>query len=168
MLRLLFLLALLLLAGLELFVVVRVAGGIGILPTLLLLVGIGVAGMMLVRRQGLATVARAQAALQAGRPPVAEVFDGACILGAGVLLALPGLLTDVAGVALLLPPFRRLLYNALARRLAGSATLVRGGTGQVPRRGTRGGDVIEGQYEEVGPAPATPLPPRRGGQNPSP
>lgn len=162
MLRLLALVVLLALAGLELLVIVTVAGGIGVLPTLLLLVGIGVVGMMLVRRQGLDTLARAQAALQAGRPPLAEVFDGACILAAGLLLALPGLLSDVAGVALLLPPFRRLLYNALARRLGGSAVSARGGDIGPASRRRAGVEVIEGQYEEVGPAPAAPLPPRDG------
>lgn len=166
--RLLFLLALLVLAGLELLAIVRVAGGIGVLPTLLLLVGIGVLGMMLVRRQGLATIARVQASLQAGRLPVADVFEGVCILAAGLLLALPGLLSDVAGVALLLPPFRRLLYKALARRLGGAGTLASGGLRQAPRRGV-GVEVIEGQYEEVGPAPPTPptpLPPRGPRPNP--
>jgi UPF0716 protein FxsA len=156
--RLLFLLVLLALAGLELLVIVRVAGGIGVLPTLVLLVGIGVLGMMLVRRQGLATIARVQASLQAGRLPVADVFEGVCILVAGLLLALPGLLSDAAGVALLLPPFRRLLYKALARRLGDPAVLARGGP--TPRRRGVGVEVIEGQYEEVGPAPTTPLPPR--------
>ncbi|HEX8374432.1 MAG TPA: FxsA family protein [Geminicoccaceae bacterium] len=161
--RLLFLLVLLALAGLELLVIVRVAGGIGVLPTLLLLVGIGVLGMMLVRRQGLATIARVQASLQAGRLPVADVFEGVCILVAGLLLALPGLLSDVAGVALLLPPLRRLLYKALARRLGDPAVLARGRP--TPRRGV-GVEVIEGQFEEVGPAPPTPLPPR--GSRPGP
>jgi len=164
--RLLFLLLLLVLAGLELFVIVRVAGGIGVLPTLLLLVGVGVLGMMLVRRQGLAAIARVQASLQAGRLPVADVFEGVCILAAGLLLALPGLLSDAAGVALLLPPFRRLLYKTLARRLGGAGALASGGLRQAPRRGA-GVEVIEGQYEEVGPAPPTPLPPR-GGPRPNP
>ena len=137
--RLLFLLVLLALAGLELLVIVRVAGGIGVLPTLVLLVGIGVLGMMLVRRQGLATIARVQASLQAGRLPVADVFEGVCILVAGLLLALPGLLSDAAGVALLLPPFRRLLYKALARRLGDPAVLARGGPTPLPPRGSRPG-----------------------------
>ena len=160
--RLLLLFALLLLAGAELFVIVKVAGGIGVLATLLLLVGIGLAGMALVRRQGLATLARVSASVQEGRLPVADVFEGVCILGAGLLLALPGLLSDVAGVALLLPPFRRLLYNALARRLgADRSALARGGGlgRSAPRRGAEV-EVIEGQFEEVGPAPPTPLSPR--------
>jgi UPF0716 protein FxsA len=155
--RLLLLFALLLLAGAELFVIVKVAGGIGVLATLLLLVGIGLAGMALVRRQGLATLARVSASVQEGRLPVADVFEGVCILGAGLFLALPGLLSDVAGVALLLPPFRRLLYKALARRLGGAGALAPGGMRRAPQRGA-GVEVIEGQYEEVGPAPPGQLP----------
>lgn len=153
--RLLLALALLLLVGAELYTIVAVADGIGVLPTLLLLVGLGLAGLALVRRQGLATLARVQAQLQAGRPPVAEVFDGVCLLAAGLLLALPGLLTDVAGIALVLPPVRRLLYKALARRLGTAGSRVaRGGPG--PRRRPTGTDLIEGEYEEIGPAPVEP------------
>lgn len=160
-LRLLLALGLLLLVAAELYTIVAVAGGIGVLPTLLLLVGLGLAGMALIRRQGLATLARVQAQLQAGRPPVAEVFEGMCLLVAGLLLALPGLLTDVAGIALLLPPVRRLLYKALSRRLGTvGGPVARGGprpgSRPGPGRGRPGPDLIEGEYEEIGPAPVEP------------
>ena len=56
-----FLSALLLLAAAELAVLVRVAGLIGVLPTLLLLVAVGLLGARLVRRQGLGALLRAQA-----------------------------------------------------------------------------------------------------------
>src|SRR3954471_9585715 len=111
-----FLVVLLLLAAAELTILVRVAGLIGVLPTLLLLVAVGLLGVRLIRHQGLGTLLRAQAALRAGQPPVRELFDGACILASGVLLVLPGFLSDILACVLLLPPVRRLLYNALARR----------------------------------------------------
>ena len=68
-----------------------------------------VVGAALVRRQGLATLARAQAEVDAGRPPVRELFDGVCILVAGALLLTPGFMTDALGLALLLPGFRVVL-----------------------------------------------------------
>ena len=124
-----------LLVAAELFVVVRVAGGIGVLPTLLLLLGLGLAGMALVRRQGLSILGRVHASVQAGRLPMADVFEGVCILVAGLLLALPGLLTDLLGGALLLPPVRRLLYKALSRRLGRAVHLGQPGTARgIPRQ----------------------------------
>ena len=145
-----FLLALLLLASAELAVLVRVAGRIGALPTVLLLVAAALLGGRLVRRQGLGALVRAQEALRAGRPPVRELLDGACVLAAGVLLILPGFLSDIAACVLLLPPVRRLLYNALTRR-ARVTTGPRDG-----ERGPRHPAVIEGEYEEVEPVPERP------------
>lgn len=140
--RLIGLVILLLWAAAELAVLARVADAVGALATILLLVAVGLVGLSLVRSQGMATLLRARAALDAGRPPVADLFDGACILVAGVLLVLPGFLSDVAACALLLPPVRRLLYKALARR-------ARAVQGARPRE--QGPIVIEGQYEEVEP-----------------
>jgi UPF0716 protein FxsA len=97
----------------ELAVIIAVGDAIGLLPTLLLLLGVSVAGAWLAKREGLAAWQRFQRALTEGRVPTVEVADGAMILLAGALLLTPGFLTDVVGILLLLPPTR-----ALARRLA--------------------------------------------------
>jgi UPF0716 protein FxsA len=82
---------------------------------------------------------------------VRELFDGACVLAAGLLLILPGFLSDIVAGVLLLPPVRRLLYNALARR-ARVTTGPRDGERGPPPRGPHPA-VIEGEYEEVEPVP---------------
>jgi UPF0716 protein FxsA len=97
----------------ELAVLIAVGDWIGLLPTLILLLVVSVAGAWLAKREGLAAWARFQRAMAEGRVPTVEVADGAMILLAGALLLTPGFLTDVAGVLLLLPPTR-----AMARRLA--------------------------------------------------
>jgi UPF0716 protein FxsA len=105
----------------ELAVIIAVGDAIGLLPTLLLLLGISVAGGWLAKRQGLAAWRRFQLALAEGRMPTQEAADGAMVLLAGALLLTPGFLTDVAGVLLLLPPtrawMRRLAPRLAARRL---------------------------------------------------
>lgn len=133
----------------EIAFMVSVADAIGVLPTVLLLIGIGIVGTILIRRQGLATLGRVHTALQEGRLPVADLFDGACILVAGVMMALPGFLSDILGCLLLLPPFRRLLYKALARR--GRDLELRGGQDGFRTRVRTRRTVIEGEYEEVEP-----------------
>jgi UPF0716 protein FxsA len=97
----------------ELAVLIAVGDWIGLVPTLILLLVVSVAGAWLAKREGLAAWARFQRAMAEGRMPTVEVADGAMILLAGALLLTPGFLTDVAGVLLLLPPTR-----AMARRLA--------------------------------------------------
>lgn len=109
----------------EIGLLIRLGEVIGLWPTLLAIVLTAVAGIWLLRRQGFATLARAQASLEAGRLPLAEIFDAVCLLLAGALLLTPGFLTDGLGGLLLLPPFRALLRLALAallaRRLAAGA-----------------------------------------------
>jgi len=97
----------------ELAVLIAVGDWIGLVPTLILLLVVSVAGAWLAKREGLAAWTRFQRALAEGRMPTVEVADGAMILLAGALLLTPGFLRDVVGILLLLPPTR-----AMARRLA--------------------------------------------------
>ncbi|MEM7024011.1 MAG: FxsA family protein [Pseudomonadota bacterium] len=101
----------------EIAVLIEVGGWLGLWPTLGLIVLTAVIGAWMLRRQGLAVLRRAQQQMQQGSPPVAEVFEGFCLVIAGALLLTPGFLTDSAGGLLLLPPVRKLLYHRVRRRL---------------------------------------------------
>lgn len=100
----------------ELAVLIRVGSEIGVLNTLGLLLLMSVVGSWLVRREGLGVVRRVQASLAAGRVPGTELVDGFLILFAGALLLTPGFVSDVFGIALLLPPVRAGVRRLLARR----------------------------------------------------
>lgn len=104
----------------ELALLVWVGRRMGLLPTVALVVVTGIAGAALARWQGLATLGRFRAALDAGRLPHRELVDGVLILVAGAVLLTPGLLTDVAGFLLLVPPARRFVRDramaAIGRR----------------------------------------------------
>lgn len=122
---------------------VLVGGWLGLLPTLALTVLSAALGLLLVRAQGLGVLRRAAAALERGEPPVREMFDGMLLAVAGALLLLPGFVSDVVGLALLVP----LLRGALMRFVLARA--------QARRREEDG--VIEGEWVEV----VDPLPPPR-------
>jgi UPF0716 protein FxsA len=111
----------------ELYVIVQVAQGIGILPTLALLIGISMAGAWLLKREGTATWARLQQTLARGQMPTNEVTDGALILFGGALLLTPGFLSDVIGLILLIPPTRALVKGS-ARKVFARWARRRGGT----------------------------------------
>ena len=108
----------------ELWVILQVADWFGVLNTIALLIAISLAGAWLLKQQGLATWARLQRTLAAGKMPAREVTDGALILFGGALLLTPGFLTDCVGLVLLVPPtravvkrlFRPLLARWAARR----------------------------------------------------
>jgi UPF0716 protein FxsA len=84
-------------------------------PTLALVILTGVVGAALARRQGMQTLARIQDELSNGRMPGRQLADGALIILAGALLLTPGFLTDLAGIALLIPPIRSLCRVGLSR-----------------------------------------------------
>jgi UPF0716 protein FxsA len=99
----------------ELFVIVEVAESIGILLTLLLLIAGWPLGSWAIRSQGRAVLGRMAAAVGEGRVPTREVLDGALVLIGGLLLMLPGFISDVFGILLLVPLTRMPLRKLLAR-----------------------------------------------------
>jgi UPF0716 protein FxsA len=107
----------------ELYVIIQVGQAIGVLPTIGILLLDSILGSWLLRHQGRAAWQRFSTALAAGRPPASETIDGALILFGGALLLTPGFLTDLLGLALLLPPSRAAVRRVLARRFAGRMTV---------------------------------------------
>ena len=117
-----FMLLLLLVPVAEIAVFVQVGSRIGAGMTVLLVVASAVVGVWLVRRQGLATAARVQAMVERGESPAFGMLEGLALLVAGVLLLIPGFLTDIAAFVLLIPPLRRRIIRLYLRhfRLEGS------------------------------------------------
>jgi len=100
----------------EIALFIKSAHWLGLLPTILLAVGAGFAGIAMVRAQGLDLLLRARNQMERGEVPVREVFDGICLAVAGALLVLPGFFTDFIAIALLLPPVRAALRLWLVGR----------------------------------------------------
>lgn len=101
----------------EIAIFIKVADVIGTLAAVAGAVLAGIAGVALWRHEGLRTVLRAQQALNRGEAPVAEVFDGLCLVLAGGLLLLPGFLSDGVALVLLLPPVRYWLRGLVTSRM---------------------------------------------------
>jgi len=104
---------------LEIWLVTVVADAVGWFATLLLLIGGVFAGGALIKRVGRKAWS---AAVQQSRDPQSQQPQTGTSLTvlAGVLLMVPGFLSDALALTLLLPPTRA-LWRALARRAAGSA-----------------------------------------------
>ncbi len=96
----------------ELYVIIQVAGAIGIWLTLGLLVLDGILGATLARTQGQTAWRKFNDSVSSGKIPAKETFDGVAIVFGGALLLSPGFITDIFGFILLIPPSR-----AAVRRL---------------------------------------------------
>jgi UPF0716 protein FxsA len=109
-----FLAGFLLLPIIEIALFIKVGQTIGLWPTLALVIGAAVLGGVLLRQQGLSVLMQLRGNVAAGRMPAQTIADAALIGVAAVLLVLPGFLSDVVGLGLLIPPVRRWIYKTLA------------------------------------------------------
>jgi UPF0716 protein FxsA len=100
---------------LELYLLIQVGSEIGALPTIGLSILTAILGSWLVRVQGFSVLLRVRGMLDRGEVPALEVLDGALLLIAGVMLLLPGFITDALGFLLLIPPLRRFVIRRFVR-----------------------------------------------------
>ncbi len=103
----------------ELLVLLRVGEAWGFWPTVMLLVVAAWSGLLLLRRQKTRMAMEIHSGIAAGQLPSQALFDGVALALAGMLLILPGFVSDVMAFALLLPPLRRWFGKVLGRRLTG-------------------------------------------------
>jgi UPF0716 protein FxsA len=132
----------------ELALLIRLYRATNLLTTLGLVIGAGLLGAALARRQGFEIWRRIQSQLAQGQTPTRDVLDGLLVLVAGFLLILPGLLSDIAGFLMLLPPVRGLLRPWLARRLIppGAARFYGFPSAGFPETARRDNNEIEAEY----------------------
>lgn len=103
---------LLLIPLVELAVFFAVAQLIGGWWTLLLVFAFSALGVVLMRRGGVKAGQAMRAAMRTGQMPERHLVDSGLVMLAGLLLFVPGFVTDLIGLLLLLPPVR-----AVARRV---------------------------------------------------
>ncbi len=100
----------------EIYVIVQVGHAIGALATIVLLLLGSLVGIWLVKREGLGVLRRIDVQLRDHQVPHREMVDGFLILLAGLLIAIPGFVTDGLGFLLLLPPVRAVVRRVLFGR----------------------------------------------------
>jgi UPF0716 protein FxsA len=101
----------------EIFVAVKIGEQIGALNTVLVLLFISLFGIWLTKRAGFAVLNRMRAQVQAGQMPTNEIIDGVLVLAGGLLLIIPGFVSDFFGLLLLFPPSRSLVRGYAKRRV---------------------------------------------------
>ncbi len=154
------LLGLLIIPLADMALLVVVAGYIGWVPTVALVVLTALLGMLFVRAEGRHTLRKIQRSLAGGDLPTNEVIDGGLLIAAGAFLLTPGLVTDTIGFLLALPltriPIRLVLKRYVIVPILDKET---GGfaTGRVYTFGfPNDDDGTPGSVGNVGPGPGGP------------
>jgi UPF0716 protein FxsA len=150
----------------EIAILIKVGQWIGFGWTLFIVVTTAIAGTYVLHTQGLQVIRRAVESLSKGKAPIAPIVDGSFLMLAGALLLTPGLLTDLAGLLLLIPQVRLFVSHWSIGKLLGSATVRSATFGpgaakanghddhEAPHRDTRDGTnaqgpVIDGEFERL-------------------
>jgi len=105
----LFLLCLIALPLIEIATFIVVGDWIGVLPTIGLVILTTVLGLVIVRWQGLSLLTKTQADIRNGKSQAQTLSHGVFLTAAGMLLAIPGFVSDVVAFMLLIPPVRNWL-----------------------------------------------------------
>lgn len=133
----------------EISLFVTIGSAIGLMATLLVIVATGMAGMALIRAQGGASRMKE---FRSQADPLSPLAHKAMLVAAGILLILPGFLTDTLGLLLVLPPVRKLVMRRIAAKVR------RGAQAQTQ---TRHADTatIDGEFIDLESEKATHRPP---------
>lgn len=100
----------------ELYVLSLVEDRIGLLNTLGLVVATGVLGATVMKRQGAEVWRSAQMRVARGEIPTEEILGGMMVLVGGALMITPGIITDAAGLLLMIPAIRNLIIPSWSKR----------------------------------------------------
>lgn len=129
----------------EIILFIKIGGAIGILPTLVLVFGAGAVGVWIVREQGLSAMGDLRRRMATMSDPTEPVAHGMLIGLAGFLFMLPGFLSDIVAMALLVPPVRRWIIRRFALRFGSVSQSAPGHAASDPHRPI----VIDAEYYEV-------------------
>ncbi|MFI6249282.1 FxsA family membrane protein [Streptomyces sp. NPDC051016] len=150
---------------LEVWLLTVVAGAAGGMTVFLLLVAGFVAGSVVIKRAGRRAFRSLNEAIQRGGSPESGGGNGLMMLG-GLLLIIPGLVSDALGLLLLLPPVQkavsRLAERTFERKLRAAAPGTLGNAFQQARMHRPDGKVVQGEViRDAGPQPGDGTPGER-------
>jgi UPF0716 protein FxsA len=144
----------------ELYLLIAIGRTFGAGPTIGLVLLTGAIGAWFVRHEGAKVIRRWQEAMARQELPKEGVIDGFLIFVGGLMLIAPGILTDVAGLTMVVPPTRRVIAGIvrawLERQIATGGVQVYAPVYEGPSRGRQ--DVIDVEGEVVERANGRPIP----------
>ena len=100
----------------EIYLLIKIGAQVGAFNTILIVILTGLLGASLARREGIKTMTKVRDSLNRGDLPAEEMLDAMLIFVAGVVLLTPGFITDLSGLALLVPKTRYWLKRWLRKK----------------------------------------------------
>lgn len=98
---------------LELYILIQVGSSIGAILTIFVIVFTGVLGGLLLRQQGMRNMTKVRQSMERGEVPALAMFESLFVFVGAILLIIPGFITDIAGLFMLVAPIRRWLISKI-------------------------------------------------------
>ena len=111
----------------EIAAFVAVGEQIGFGWAVLILFGVSAIGPFVIRRVGMGVIARTQERLASGDVPTRELLDGVVVLAGGLMIVVPGFISDALGLLLMIGPVRHGLIRGAGHRVARRVQTMRTG-----------------------------------------
>ena len=106
----------------EIYLMIKVGAMIGAFNTILLIFFTAITGVYFVRLAGLNEIRSGFNQLIKNKIPIYEIISGAALAFAALLLIIPGFLTDLIGLLLIIPITRKYFISSMAYRYKNKKT----------------------------------------------
>ena len=117
----------------EIYLIIKVGAAIGAFNTIFLIFFTAIAGVYFAKIAGLSTLKSGLNQLVKNEIPIYEIISGATLAFAALLLIIPGFLTDIIGLLLIIPITRKFFIRFISSKL---------------NKKKSDGNIIEGSFEE--------------------
>ncbi len=97
----------------DLLLIIKIGLNVGIASVIALIVIPGLLGAAMARSQGLSTLKQISGELARGVIPGVQIIDGILIVIGGIFLLIPGVISGMLGLTVLLPTIRKFYRNLL-------------------------------------------------------
>jgi UPF0716 protein FxsA len=101
---------------LEIYLLIKIGYLLGAFNTVIVVIVTALLGASLARHEGIRTMIRVRESVNRGELPAEEMLDAVLIFIAGIVLLTPGFITDLAGIAILIPNARSWLKRSMRRK----------------------------------------------------
>ncbi|MDH2997606.1 hypothetical protein A1D22_07730 [Pasteurellaceae bacterium LFhippo2] len=131
----------------EISLLVSVGSSIGVLPLILLMIGISAVGLWLLKLRGIMTALQVRKQISQGQIPTQAVISSVFFAIAGVLFIIPGFLSDILAILLLLPFTRDLLQGFVMKFFANKVKFMSFGQTGFSQQRTQDTNIFDAEFE---------------------
>ena len=100
----------------EIYLFIKIGSQIGAFNTIFLIFMTAFIGVIYARYEGFNTIKSGMQQIIKNEMPIYEIFSGAALAFAALLLILPGFATDLLGLLIIFPPTRRFFLRKISTK----------------------------------------------------